>query len=160
MAKSIPEIFALNRPHANLDAAYGPYTTLEEALLKTQTNRSIGLTIGVLIFKEDLEGTYIESYERIPRSDDTYRVYKEQSNIPEGVTRYICSGIEEYWWKKGTRDEDLEVKIEELISSAELYVPSIINYPESPGTINFSVNYSSKAGGRISVFRNDVEILQ
>lgn len=77
-----------------------------------------------------------------------------------GLTVGVIEGGEvvEYQWKKGIEDSNLEKKIEDIISSAQLIVPSVLNYVESPGTIDFTVQYSSKAGGRITIYRNGSEI--
>ena len=77
--------------------------------------------------------------ERISNLDYYYgpwnSVEEACENIPEnirglGLTIGVIEDEEiiEYQWKKGTSNEDLVKKVEDIISSAELIVPSILNF--------------------------------
>lgn len=69
--------------------------------------------------------------------------------------------IEEYWWNsKNTEDDGIAKKIEEFVSSAELIVPTVLNYVESPGSIDFQIQYAGKIGGRITIYRNGAQVDQ
>jgi hypothetical protein len=53
----------INKPHANMDYWYGPYTSKEEALIKVPREvRGLGLTIGIYQFVKNTEGTYVYNY--------------------------------------------------------------------------------------------------
>ena len=78
----------------------------------------------------------------------------------EGTTVGIRTkdGIVEYQWKSGVEDSDLEQKSEDLFSTAELIAPETVNYVDSPELVTFQVDYKSRAGGRIYIKRNGIDI--
>lgn len=83
-------------------------------------------------------------------------------SMREGFTVGIRTedGIVEYQWKKGTTNEDLVKKADDIISSAELIAPETLNFVDPPESITFQVQYSSKTGGRIYIKRDGIDIDQ
>ena len=92
-------------PAPNIDALYGPYSSIETACSAIPlSRRALGLTVGI-----------------------------ETEN-----------GIEEYWWKSGTEDEDLVEKSEKY----ELVIDSIRHTSNTTtNEITFYINISGRGFG-------------
>lgn len=114
MAAIIGSTFSLDTSHANLDFYYGPYTTVEQAILFVPDDvRDVGLTIGILEFNKDDNGEYVYREEYDDFSGTYYHSYIKATPI-QGEQKYSLSGINEYQWKVGISDTDLKPKVEKF----------------------------------------------
>ena len=131
--------------HSNLDAFYGPYISLTEARTKVKSQyRDLGLTVGILEYSQNSDGKYIYR-------EGSY--YEEESPEEEGQ-RYSVD-ITEYWWRKGTTDDDLVRKIEKSEPTINANINSF--YSINPGDLfnDIHVEYSGGLRGQVNIYRNN-----
>ena len=113
LVEKIGGIFDFYGPHSNLDIYYGPYTTKEEAyIMVPEEVRDLGLTVGIIEFIKNPNGTYIHKQ---LFDSFTQQYYYAYVNDPDSIeTKYSISGINEYQWKKGKHDSELELKVDKF----------------------------------------------
>lgn len=119
--------FKAKTAHSNLDYWYGPYNSVEEALIMVDEDvRDIGLTVGINQFIKNNNGTYVyvELVDEV--TGKTYHTYIEDlENLYTDVDKYSFYEIEEYQWKRNTAN--LEKKGEsslilELITDSRIRI--------------------------------------
>lgn len=160
LIKKVGGIFDLGAiPHSNLDASYGPYTTISEAnLLIPEESRGIGLTVGILKFSSDNNGEYVYDDNMFDEFEQKYyETYYKKDNFEEEETRYSISGVQEYWFQP-TSEGTLELETKR-IETKLINIDFTVTYNQSNNSV--IVQYNNIQGNSIfsqnsvSIYRNN-----